>query len=32
MTLRKFLLLKTEYDKYNGTYKPAATIDDVIPI
>jgi len=32
MTLRKLLLLYTEHRKETGTYKPPATIDDVIPL
>jgi len=31
MTLRKLMLLYTEYQKHNGTYKEPQTIDDVIP-
>ena len=31
MTLRKLLLLHTEYLKENGRWKPAPTLDDVIP-
>ena len=32
MTLRKFMLLRREYLKYNNAYKPPATLDDVIPV
>lgn len=31
-TLRKLMLLFTEYQKYHGEYKPSVTIDDVIPV
>ncbi len=30
-TLRKLMLLYTEYQKYHGEWKPPVTIDDVIP-
>lgn len=32
MTPRKLVLLYTEYQKEQGTYKAPQTIDDVIPI
>jgi hypothetical protein len=32
MTLRKFMLLYTEFKKYNGTYTAPASLDDVIPL
>jgi len=32
MTLRKLILLYTEYRKEKGTYSEPATIDDVIPL
>jgi len=32
MTLRKLMLLYTEYQKEHGAYQKPATLDDVIPI
>lgn len=31
MTVRKLIVLWDDYQKFNGTYKEAETIDDVIP-
>jgi len=31
MTLRKFICLWEDYQKFNGTYKEQETINDLIP-
>lgn len=32
MTLRKLIVLWEDHQRFNGTYKEAETMDDVIPI